>query len=135
MTKKPTKTEKETTAVVEYEAARLPYHVGIKAKYDVDVAAWRVLTESIFPAAKTPEAIGMALAYCKQRGLDIFKRPVHIVSVWNSSLKKTVETVWPGISELRTTASRTRNYAGIDECEFGPTKTAVFKGKVKRENK
>ncbi len=142
MTKKPTKSDpvnrtekKTTTAVVEYDKPRLPYHEGIKTKYDVDVAAWRVLTESIFPAAKTPEAIGMALAYCKQRGLDIFKRPVHIVPIWNSAQKKMVETVWPGISELRTTASRTRNYAGIDECVFGPTKTAVFKGKVKRDGK
>ncbi len=129
------KAEKKTTAVVEYDKPRLPYHAGIEKKYEVDVAAWRVLTESIFPAAKTPEAIGMALAYCKQRGLDIFKRPVHIVPIWNSALKKMVETVWPGISELRTTASRTREYAGIDECVFGPTISRVFKGRVKRGDK
>jgi phage recombination protein Bet len=42
-----------------------------------------------------------------------------------------VETVWPGIAELRTTAARTGNYAGCDEAEFGPTIEKVFKGKIK----
>lgn len=84
---------------------------------------WRILNEAIFPNAKTKEAIFMAVDYCTARGLDIFKRPVHIVSVWSSDKKRMVETVWPGISEIRTTAARTGEYAGKSEPEFGPDKT------------
>jgi hypothetical protein len=57
------------------------------------------------------------------RGLDPFKRPVHIVPVWNSSLGREVETVWPSINELETTAARTGAWAGIDPPDFGPLQT------------
>lgn len=86
----------------------------------VSVASWRTLVEAIWPEAKTVEAVGMALSYCKARKLDPFKRPVHIVPVYNSTLGRMVETVWPGISELRTTAMRTGVYAGKDQVEYGP---------------
>lgn len=115
-------------AVTKYEGTRLPYNKAIQAKYEVDVGAWRVLTEAIFPAARSAEAIGMALAYCRHRNLDIFKRPVHIVPMWSTVQKKWVETVWPAISELRTTAFRTKQYAGNDEVEWGPLKEKTFKG-------
>jgi phage recombination protein Bet len=70
----------------------------------------------------------MALAYCKHRNLDIFKKPVHIVPMWDTKKGAYVETIWPSISELRTTAARTKQYAGIDEAEFGPPITMQFKG-------
>jgi phage recombination protein Bet len=62
----------------------------------------------------------MALEYCKRRDLDPFKRVVHIVPVWDSKRGREVETVWPGIAELRTTAARTGQYAGFDAAVFGP---------------
>src|ERR1035437_8619220 len=62
---------------------------------------------------------------------DIKQRPVHIVPMWSSAAGNMVETVWPGISELRTTAFRTGNYAGCDEAEFGPITEYTFKGRVK----
>jgi hypothetical protein len=37
-----------------------------------------------------------------------------------------VETVWPSISELRTTAFRTGKYAGRDPTSFGPDLTSEF---------
>jgi len=39
-----------------------------------------------------------------------------------------VDTVWPGIGELRTTAFRTHSYAGRDATVFGPDITKEFNG-------
>lgn len=95
--------------------------------FGVDAQAWRVLVDATFPAAKSAAAVMMALAYCKERGLDPFKRPVHIVPVWSSEKQAEIETVWPGISELRTTGMRTGAYAGMDAAAWGPDKSAAFK--------
>ena len=84
------------------------------------------------PNAETADAIIMALSYCGARNLDPFKRPVHIVPMWSSVAGKMIETVWPGISELRTTAFRTGQYAGMPAPDFGPTIERTFKGKVGR---
>lgn len=144
MTKKATKTaakpKAETKAeapvskgqIVHLQPSRLPYDDRIEAVYGIDKAAWRVLVETTFPAAKSVEAILMAMAYCKRRGLDIFKRPIHIVPMYSTVLNKTVETIWPGISELRTTAFRTSNYAGMDAPVFGPMQTKQFEGVIKK---
>lgn len=113
-------------------AVRLPVSQQFVRDLEISGSQWRVLTDQIFPAAKTVQAIAMALTYCRARKLDIFKRPVHIVPMYSSALKKMVETVWPGISELRTTAARTTEYAGIDEVQYGPTKKRTFKGTTKQ---
>ena len=96
----------------------------------LDLPQWRVLNESIFPGA-SKNAILMAFDYCKARSLDIFKRPVHIVKVWSSAAGKEIETVWPAIAELRTTAFRTGVYGGCDEADFGPTTELHFDGRRK----
>jgi phage recombination protein Bet len=93
------------------------------ASRGLSLEQWRVLKETIFPAAQSKEAIFMAIDYCKARNLDIFKKPVHIVPIWSKEHKRMVETVWPGISELRTTAARTGRYAGKSAPEWGPDKT------------
>lgn len=111
------------------QATRLPYLVQLGENMGIDRADWRVLVETIFPAAKSVESVVMALNYCKRRGLDAFKRPVHIVPMWNSALRREVETIWPGIAELRTTAFRTGNYGGMDEPEFGKEVEATFEGR------
>ena len=121
----------ETREVAVFSPPRLPYHDAVQDRFGVDKGQWKVLVEAIFPAAKSVDAIVMALSYCKSRNLDPFKRPVHIVPMWDSARGGYVETVWPGISELRTTASRTEEYAGIDEAEFGPTRKVKFAGRVK----
>lgn len=141
----PTKTTAKTTApemeqfdneaskgqVAVFQPPRLPYHDRVQEAFGVDKGQWKVLVEAIYPAAKSVDAIVMALTYCKSRNLDPFKRPVHIVPMWDSARGAMVETVWPGISELRTTASRTGQYAGCDEAQFGANVTMEFKGRVK----
>lgn len=116
--------------VVKFQEPRLPFHPAVEERFGVDKSGWKVLVEAIFPAARTVDSVTMALGYCKARKLDPFKRPVHIVPVWNSAVGAMVETVWPSISELRTTASRTGEYAGIDEVEFGPPIERTFTGMV-----
>lgn len=110
---------------------RLPYHPAVEERFGIDKAGWNALVGAIWPNAKTTEAIAMALSYCRARDLDPFKRPVHIVPMWSSAAGKEIETVWPGISEIRTTAFRTGNYAGCDQAEFGPDITETFKGRAK----
>lgn len=137
----PTKTADKPAAVADeptskgevaiFSPPRLPYHPKVEEAFGIDRGAWKVLVEAIFPAAKTVDAIVMALSYCKSRGLDVMKRPVHIVPMWDSARGAMIESVWPGISELRTTASRTKGYAGCDEAQFGANVTMTFKGRVK----
>ncbi len=128
-----------SSEVAIFKPARLPWHDAIEERFgemQVTKASWKVLTEATWPSAKTVDAIVMALAYCKSRKLDPFKKPVHIVPVWDSKANDGkggwVETVWPSISEMRTTAFRTKQYAGCDETEFGPLITTKFTGKVKQ---
>lgn len=107
---------------------RLPYHPAMQEKFGVDIQQWRALTDAIFPSAETTEAIILALSYCKARNLDIMKKPVQIVPIWDGKKNRLVEGVWPGIGELRTTATRTANYAGIGEAEFGDDITENLDG-------
>jgi hypothetical protein len=93
---------------------------------------WKALVDAVFPSAKTVDGVMLAITYCKERNLDIFKRPVHVVPMWNSALGREVETVWPGINDYRTTASRTGQWAGNDECKFGPMLTEAFKDEQER---
>jgi phage recombination protein Bet len=113
-------------------AVRLPVNQQFVKDIGVSGSQWRVLCDQIFPSAKSVQAIAMALTYCRARNLDIYKRPVHIVPMWSSAKGAMVETVWPGISELRTTAARTGEYAGIDEVIYGPEVTHTFKGMLEQ---
>lgn len=98
----------------------------LKAR-NISGQTWKVLKETIFPNAKD-QSILMALDYCKVRGLDILKKPVHIVPIWDKEKKCYVDTVWQGISEIRTTAMRTKEYAGIDETLYGKTEKKKIGG-------
>ncbi len=89
-------------------------------KRGLDVDQFRVLSETIWPGAKSPTSIIMAVDYCNARKLDPMKRPVHIVPMWSTKHGKMVETIWPGISETRTTAHRTGQYVGCSRPEWGP---------------
>lgn len=95
----------------------------------VTLAQWTAIKNSIYPGARD-ESIAAVLDYCSARGLDIFKRPCHIVpmkvkdpvsgnEVWR-------DVVMPGIYELRTTAMRTGEYVGQDPPVHGPPVT--YKG-------
>jgi len=112
----------------------LPMPIDANQVYGLSEQSWKVLTEVTFPTAKTPEAIMMALDYCKARKLDIFKKPVHVVSMWSAALGRNVETVWPSIMEIQTTASRTGLWAGMDRPVWGPDVTQTFTGRFKDDN-
>jgi phage recombination protein Bet len=87
-----------------------------------------VLQSSLYPGAKL-ESIKMVLGYCKAAGLDPMKKPVHIVPMKVSTgqkdergwdIKETRDVIMPGVGMYRTEASRTGQYAGVTEPEFGP---------------
>lgn len=123
------KTEQQSrdkTQTLALREPRLPYHPLIEARFGVDKASWKALVEAIFPNATTVESVILALSYCRARKLDPFKRNVHIVPIWNKDLKAMVDTIWPGIGELRTTAFRTGEYAGRGHTAFGPDVTKTF---------
>lgn len=92
-------------------------------KRGIDQMLWSAIGSSIFPGA-TDESKLMAIDYCKSRGLDIMKKPCHIVPM-NVKDAKTNQYAWrdvimPGIAEIRITADRTGKYAGQDAPVFGP---------------
>ncbi len=95
------------------------------AKRNLDDDQFRVLKEVIFgdPSPKIADviddAILLAFDYCKARDLDIMKRPVAIVPMWDSKRQRMVPKIWGTIFELRATASRTKQHAGKDAPEFG----------------
>lgn len=94
----------------------------IAAEYGIDKALWFGL-QNLYPGAM-PESIVMVYEYCKVRNLDPLKKPVHIVpmSVEDKTTGKKAmrDVIMPGIQEMRTTAARTHEYAGIDPPKFGP---------------
>ncbi|MCL5282852.1 MAG: phage recombination protein Bet [Planctomycetes bacterium] len=108
-----------TTEALTIKPPRLPYVPEVKDRYGVDEEAWRALVEAIFPTAQSVGSLVLVLAYCKSRNLDVFKKCVHIVPIWDKDKRCLVDTIWPGIGELRTTAFRTRQYAGRDATVFG----------------
>lgn len=127
----PAATKSQAVAVI--GPPRLPYNPEIQKEFQVSPTGWRALTDSVFPSAKTVDGIFLALAYCKERKLDVMKKMVHVVPVWNSALQREVESVWPGIAEHRATAFRTGLYAGCDATIFGEDVTTKFEGKVKKD--
>ena len=87
-----------------------------------------VLQSSLYPGAKLA-SIKMVLGYCKAAGLDPMKKPVHIVPMKVSTgakdsrgydIKEIRDVIMPGIGMYRTEASRTGQYAGVGDPEFGP---------------
>jgi phage recombination protein Bet len=93
----------------------------IAQQRSIDYATWNALKE-IYDNA-SDESLALAFDYCTARKLDIIKKPVHIVPSWSSRRKCMVDSIWPGIAEVRITAMRTGFYAGRDETKFGPTVT------------
>lgn len=104
-------------------------------EFNIDEARWRMLTNSLYPSARSPTIILMAVQYCLARNLDIVTKPVHIVSVWNKSLNCWAEDIWPSISGLLITAHRTEAFAGKDREVSGEVVTRVFEGELKRRAK
>ena len=83
----------------------------------------RVLESSVYPGAK-PESIRLVVNACRAAQRDPLKKPFHIVpmSVKDSRSGKYEwrDVIMPGIANYRMDASRTGQYAGASEPEFGP---------------
>jgi phage recombination protein Bet len=87
------------------------------------------LRTSLFPGAK-PDSVMAVLDYCEAARLNVMLKPVHIVPM---SVKKPGtnqyemrDVVMPGINHYRTQASRSGDYLGMSEPEFGPTIELTF---------
>lgn len=117
--KKTSVAAKQTDQLPSIGGPRLPFHPAIEERFGIDRASWKALVEAIFPNATSVESVILALSYCRARNLDPFKRNVHIVPIYDRNRGGMVDTVWPGIGELRTTAFRTGQYAGRGETIFG----------------
>ncbi len=120
------KTQESTALVVNKEVDAELKELGVSA------GAFKTLREVLYRDAAVNSVL-MVLRYCKARNLDPMKKPCHIVPIWDKDLHGpgkggNIDTVWPGISELRTTASRTKQYAGKDEPVFGPDVTEEIGG-------
>ncbi len=110
---------------------KLPIPTRLPLPDRFDPGTWKVLCEVIFPHVQNPLSIMLALEYCRQRKLDILKRPVNIVPMWSPALRRDVDTIWPAITETQITAARTHQWAGLDPPKYGPSKTETFKGRRK----
>ncbi|MBK1620245.1 recombinase [Lamprobacter modestohalophilus] len=119
------------TPLAKADQPRIPMP-ALDPALNLSPSTWKVLTESIFPSAKTAEGILLAVHYCAARNLDIMKRPVHVVPMYSKAQGREIETVWPGIAELQTTAARTGQWAGIDPPRFGPLCERTFSARIKR---
>lgn len=97
-----------------------------------------VLQSSIYPGAKE-SSIRLVIDYCRAGKLDPMQKPVHIVPMSVSTgrkddngwdIKEMRDVIMPGVGLYRTQASRTGQYLGHSEPEFGPTKVLRFTEKV-----
>ncbi|MFE8033090.1 recombinase RecT [Thiohalocapsa marina] len=122
----------QSTSIATADQPRIPMP-ALDPALNLTPSTWKVLTDSIFPSAKTAEGILLAVHYCAARNLDIMKRPVHVVPMYSKAQAREIETVWPGIAELQTTAARTGQWAGIDPPRFGPLCERTFSGRIKRD--
>lgn len=86
-----------------------------------------VLQSSLYPGA-APASIKMVIGYCKAAGLDPMQKPVHIVPMWDSKARQTRDVVMPGVNLYRIQASRSGQFAGMTEPEFGPDVNATIGG-------
>lgn len=87
----------------------------------------QVLSNSLYPGASNA-SIKLVLGYCKAAGLDPMQKPVHIVPMWDRQSGSMRDVVMPGIGLYRTQASRSGEYAGVSEPEFGPDVTEDIGG-------
>src|SRR5580765_5969347 len=103
------------------------------ANFAGTAVAWRALCE-VYPAAETAEVVMAVVEYCAVRHLDPYKRPVSVVPMYNSRLRRKVQVVMQGINEIEITASRTGKWAGMDGATWGPTIERTFRGSFERDN-
>lgn len=99
---------------------RLSYPKSVQEAFGIGPSEWLVLIDVIFPNATSSASVVLALRYCRARNLDVMKKMIHIVPMYSKALNRLCDTIWPGIAEVRVTATRTGAYAGRDEEKYGP---------------
>ncbi len=91
----------------------------------------KLLMDTIYPGASRQSA-ELAFNYCSTLGLDVMQKPVHIMpmSVKNKQTNQYEqrEVILPGIGLYRIQATRSGNYLGMTEPEFGPLITMDLSG-------
>lgn len=119
--------------------ANAPAPIGIAPRYQkpalfggTDVS-WRVLCD-LYPNAETPDVILAVVEYCAARKLDPLRKPVHVVPMYNTRLRRRVQVVMQGINELETTAHRTGLWAGLDMPQWGEPERRTFKGQAENDD-
>lgn len=88
------------------------------------------LMGSLYPGAKE-SSVAQVLDYCEAAGLNVMLKPVHIVPMnvkVGQSKWEWRDVVMPGINHYRTQASRSGQYLGKTEPEFGPEVTENLGG-------
>lgn len=93
-----------------------------------------VLRNSLYPGAQD-NSIKMVISYCRASNLDPMQKPVHIVPIYDSKAKSMRDVVMPGIGLYRSQASRSGEYAGVSEPEFGEDVNETFSEEKGYENK
>jgi phage recombination protein Bet len=86
-----------------------------------------ILQSSLYPGANI-DSVRMVLSYCRASGLDPFQKPVHIVPMWDRSIGGMRDVIMPGVNLYRIQASRSGQFAGMSEPEFGPDVHATLGG-------
>ena len=86
-----------------------------------------VLQNSLYPGANI-NSVRLVLSYCQAAGLDPMQKPVHIVPMYDRNQGGMRDVIMPGVNLYRTQASRTGQFAGISEPEFGPMIEEVLGG-------
>lgn len=112
----------------------LPSNVAPFNEVKIDANTYNVLKETLYPGAKD-QSIAMVLNYCKARKIDPLLKPVHLVPMNVKTGRKDNngkdvyewrDVVMPGIGLYRTDASRSGQYAGMSEPEFGEDVTELL---------
>lgn len=102
-----------------------------------------VIQRSLYPGASKESAM-LVINYCTSTGLDLMKKPVHIVPMRVKVLDEhgqpkvdpkgkqiyaSRDVIMPGIGLYRSQAADTGEYAGCDAPEFGPTQVLRYSKK------
>lgn len=87
----------------------------------LDREQYEVLQATLYPGARF-EDIALVVGACRAQGLDPMSKPFHIIPMRAQVNGQWVERpqIMPGIDLYRTKASRTGEYVGKSEPEFGP---------------
>lgn len=95
----------------------VPYDQRWEQSFGLERSSYMGFLE-LYVGATSPEMIIKILSLCKALKLDPMAKPVNIVEIWNSKLKRMIPSLWLSIGGLRTLAHRTGKIAARLPAEF-----------------